>query len=171
MNFVSFIQHRTKTNSDAKRTADALQLVSLPFENWLLQNTINSCNKEKRNKLAAVPQQPADFKLQNTQSNLHLSISYDAHGIFPGTRALCTHWRWHPTPLYLLTGLPQRYCSLQHPRRTRGAPWQWTVSSRESHLRSSPSFSRQSCTLPLPGPVLPAGHPLFSSVANKEDGY
>ena len=169
VNFVPFIPHCTKTSSNAKGTADALQLISLPLENWLLKNTINSCNNKKRNKLATVLQQPANFKLQNTQSNLHLSISYDAHGILAGTGALCTHWRWCLTPVYLLTGLPQKYCSLQHPRHILGAPWQWTVSSRGSHLRSSPGFSRQSYTLPLPGPVLPAGHPPFSSVANKED--
>ena len=48
VNFVPFIQHCTKNNSDAKGTADALQLLSLPLENWLLKNTTNSCNNKKR---------------------------------------------------------------------------------------------------------------------------
>lgn len=164
------LQHCTKTSSYAKATADAFQLIPFPLENWLLKNTINFSNS-KCNKLATIPQQPANFNLQNMHTILHLSISNNAHGIFTGTGALSTHWRWCPTPVYLLTGLLQRYCSLQHPRHILGAPWQWTASSRESHPRSSPGFSRQSYILPLLGPVLPAGHPLFSSVANKEDRY
>lgn len=68
------LQHCTKTSSYAKATADAFQLIPFPLENWLLKNTINFSNS-KCNKLATIPQQPANFNLQNMHTILHLSIS------------------------------------------------------------------------------------------------